>query len=114
MDELLALPVVVDLRTAARALGIGRNNAYQLAASGTFPCPIQRYGPQYRITRADLFRALGLNPAMVEPPGEPAEDRPIPVPASDHRDGLSGEAVRALYDAVMAAARVLVDRNAAP
>ena len=37
-DELRALPTVVDLMTAARALGIGRTKAYQLAASlASFP-----------------------------------------------------------------------------
>jgi hypothetical protein len=29
--ELLALPVVVDVPTAARALGLGRSTAYELA-----------------------------------------------------------------------------------
>jgi hypothetical protein len=33
-EELNALPTVVDLVTAARALGIGRTKAYQLAQTG--------------------------------------------------------------------------------
>jgi hypothetical protein len=33
-DEVYALPVVVDLPTAARALGLGRNTAYELVRSG--------------------------------------------------------------------------------
>lgn len=36
-DQLYALPIVVDLMTAARALGIGRSKAYQLASAGSFP-----------------------------------------------------------------------------
>jgi hypothetical protein len=64
MKELLELPVVVDLRTAARAFGIGKNKAYELAAAGNFPCPVLRFGQKYRVTRPHLFRALGLDPAM--------------------------------------------------
>jgi hypothetical protein len=112
MEELLALPVSFGIRTAARALGIGESTAYVMAANGTFLCPVLRLSQQYRVTRPDLFRALGLDPAMVARPTGSAGDGP--VPARGPRDGLSGEAVRALYDALMAAARVLVDRNAAP
>jgi predicted DNA-binding transcriptional regulator AlpA len=39
-DQLNALPTAVDLTTAARALGIGRTKAYQLAKAGEFPCRI--------------------------------------------------------------------------
>ena len=111
MEDLLALPVTIDLRTAARALGIGKNAAYEMAAAGTFPCPVQRYGQQYRMTRPHLFTYLGLDPAMVTLPAESAAGSP---PGRGQRDGLSGDAVRALYEALMAAARVLADRNAAP
>lgn len=44
-----ALPTVVDLMTAARALGIGRTKAYQLAHDGQFPCRIIRVGTNYNI-----------------------------------------------------------------
>jgi hypothetical protein len=43
-DELHALPTVVDLMTAARALDIGRTTAYQLAKAGQFPVRIIRVG----------------------------------------------------------------------
>jgi len=33
-DEVHALPVLVDLPTAARVLGLGRNTAYELVRSG--------------------------------------------------------------------------------
>jgi hypothetical protein len=36
--ELLALPVTVNVPTAARALGLGRPTAYELARRGEFPC----------------------------------------------------------------------------
>jgi len=57
--ELLALPVSVDLVTAARAFGFGRTKGHELARAGEFPVPVMRLGATYRVTRADLLRALG-------------------------------------------------------
>ena len=37
MDELLSLPVSVDLTTAGRAFGLGRTKAFELARQGRFP-----------------------------------------------------------------------------
>jgi hypothetical protein len=68
MEELLALPVSIDLRTAARALRIGKNKAYEQATAGTFPIPVRRSGAEWRCNRADLFRELGLDPATVAAP----------------------------------------------
>ncbi len=42
--ELLALPVVVDITTAARALGLGRSTGYELAQAREFPCRVLRVG----------------------------------------------------------------------
>jgi hypothetical protein len=61
-DQLYALPTVVDLMTAARALGIGRTKAYQLAHSGQFPCRIIRVGTNYNVPTADLLCLLGVTP----------------------------------------------------
>jgi hypothetical protein len=61
-DQLYALPTVVDLMTAARALGIGRTKAYQLAHADQFPCRIIRVGTNYNIPTADLLRLLGVTP----------------------------------------------------
>lgn len=36
LDEIAELPTVLDLLTAARALGIGRTTAYTLARDGGF------------------------------------------------------------------------------
>ncbi len=63
MAEALALPVSVDLATAARAHGIGRTKAHELARAGEFPCPVLRLGSRYRVTRADLLRSLGIDPS---------------------------------------------------
>ncbi len=58
--ELLALPAVVDLATAARALGIGRTKAYELAQTERFPCELLRVGNRYRCRTTDLLRLLNL------------------------------------------------------
>ncbi|MFH9424975.1 helix-turn-helix domain-containing protein [Streptomyces sp. NPDC017529] len=54
------LPVAVDLRTAARALGICSGTAYRLIYEGTFPCSIMRVGRQYRVPTTELMRVLGI------------------------------------------------------
>ncbi|HYS36665.1 MAG TPA: DNA-binding protein [Pseudonocardiaceae bacterium] len=58
--ELMALPVVVDLMTAARALQIGRTLAYELAQHGQFPCPVRRVGRTYHVPVAGLLELLGM------------------------------------------------------
>jgi predicted site-specific integrase-resolvase len=58
--ELLALPVVVDLVTAAKALGIGRTRAFELARRGEFPVPVLRVGMTYRVPTTPLRRLLGI------------------------------------------------------
>lgn len=61
--ELLNLPVTVNLATAARALGIGRNLAQRLAQSDQFPCKVQRLGRTYRVVTQGpegLLAACGI------------------------------------------------------
>jgi excisionase family DNA binding protein len=62
LGELRDLPAVVDLETAARALGIGRTKAYELAKHGEFPCRLRRIGNTYRVPTAELLRYLGIEP----------------------------------------------------
>lgn len=62
LNDLDTLPVVLDLRTAARLLGIGRTKAYELARAGRFPCRILRLGTSYRVPTAELLRYLGIHP----------------------------------------------------
>jgi predicted DNA-binding transcriptional regulator AlpA len=58
--ELLALPVSVPLwPDGAKALGLGRTLAYELAQRGDFPVRVLRLGNKYRLARADLLRYLG-------------------------------------------------------
>lgn len=64
--ELLSLPVTVDITTAARALGLGRSTAYELARRDAFPCRVLRIGSTYRVPTADLLRILGIEPPAAE------------------------------------------------
>ena len=57
------MPVVVDLPTAARLLGIGRTAAYQSVREGTWPTPIIRVGRSIRVPRQPLLVLLGLSTA---------------------------------------------------
>lgn len=59
-DELLALPVAIDLETSNRALGLGRSKGYELAKRGAYPCKVLRLGSAYRVVTADLLELLGL------------------------------------------------------
>jgi hypothetical protein len=63
MDELLRLPVSVDLTTAGRAFGLGRTKAFELARQGLFPVRVLRVGVKYRVPRSAIFEALGIDPA---------------------------------------------------
>jgi excisionase family DNA binding protein len=75
-EELRALPSAVDLATAARALGIGRTKAYQLARAGEFPCPVLPLGARFRVTRTHLFQVLGVSPESAAQAGaRPSDER---------------------------------------
>lgn len=60
LAEIAALPVTVDLITAARAVGIGRTTAHKLARAGQFPCPVLRIAGAYRVPTAGLLKLLGI------------------------------------------------------
>lgn len=59
-EELLALPVSVDLTTAGRAFGLGRTRSYELARAGQFPCRVIPVGRKFRVPRSALLEALGI------------------------------------------------------
>ncbi|MBA9003025.1 helix-turn-helix domain-containing protein [Thermomonospora cellulosilytica] len=63
--EVFGLPLVLDLRTAAKALGICPATAYRLIRSGAFPCTVLRVGHHYRIPTALLMEALGVEEVPV-------------------------------------------------
>ncbi|MFJ9816140.1 integrase [Streptomyces sp. NPDC101151] len=59
-DELMNLPVTVDLEVANRALGIGRTTGYSLAKGGQYPVRLLPGNRGYRVSRYDLLRYLGV------------------------------------------------------
>lgn len=63
VDEIRSWPVTVDVQTAGRAFGIGRDQAYRLAREGQFPVPVLRLGRYLRVTRAAVLDALGIKDA---------------------------------------------------
>lgn len=73
------LPAVVNLVTAARALGVGRTVAYELVRTGAWPTPVLRLGHQIKIPTAPLLALLGLSPSR--------EDETVPVGHDGHPRG---------------------------
>lgn len=61
-DEIDALGVATDLRTAARALGVSASQAYALVKADTFPVPVVRVGSRIVVPTEGLRTALGLTP----------------------------------------------------
>lgn len=80
LDELLALPVAIDLDTSNRVLNIGRTKGFLLAKRGQYPCRVMRIGNTYRVSRADLLRLLNIDPnggaAGSSHPAAPVEHAP--------------------------------------
>jgi hypothetical protein len=62
-EDLLALPAVLDLATAADVLGIGRTCAYELVRTAAWPTPVLRLGRLIRIPTAPLLDLLGIDRA---------------------------------------------------
>lgn len=60
MTELLTLPPAVSVSTAARALGIGKDKAYELIKAGCFPARVIPLGATCRVATASLWEALGV------------------------------------------------------
>ena len=64
--QLLALPSVVDLPTAASVLGLGRSAAYELVRLGQWPTPVLRLGRVIRVPTAPLLALLGVGTSVDE------------------------------------------------
>ena len=60
-EQILALPPVVDVPTAAAVLGVGRSAAYELIRCGTWPTPVLRLGKLIRVPTAPLLELLGVS-----------------------------------------------------
>ena len=60
VKELLSLPATVNVTTAGRALGIGRDKAYELIRNGSFPVRTLTLGGTVRVPTAELWKLLGV------------------------------------------------------
>ena len=61
VEQMLSLPPVVDVLTAAAILGIGRTAAYELIRIGQWPTPILRLGKLIRVPSAPLLDLVGVS-----------------------------------------------------
>lgn len=67
-NEVLAMPPLVDIATAARALTISRSVAYELIRAGEFPVPVLRVSTRnLRVKASDLRAYLGVDSPTSEP-----------------------------------------------
>ena len=64
-EELLELPAVVDVATAAQVLGVGRSCAYEMVRTGDWPTPVLRLGRLIRVPTAPLLELLGVEVVSV-------------------------------------------------
>jgi len=46
--------------TAGRFFGLGRDATYRAVKDGTFPVPVLKIGGRFRVTRASVLAALGI------------------------------------------------------
>lgn len=58
LEDIRTWPATVDVPTAARAFGLSRSHAYELAKVGSFPARIIPVGSKYRVVTASILRAL--------------------------------------------------------
>ncbi len=65
-EELLELPAVVDIPTAAEILGVGRSCAYEMVRTGDWPTPVLRLGRLIRVPTAPLLELLGVEVVSVD------------------------------------------------
>ncbi len=59
-EQLMELPAVVDVPTAAAILGIGRTAVYELIRTNAFPTPVLRLGKLIRLPTAPLLDLVGV------------------------------------------------------
>jgi predicted DNA-binding transcriptional regulator AlpA len=60
-EQILTLPPVVDVPTAAAVLGVGRSAAYELIRCGQWPTPVLRLGKLIRVPTAPLLELVGVS-----------------------------------------------------
>jgi len=82
------LPVMLDVPTAGRLLGISRATAYRLAATDDLPVPVVPVGRSLRVPAAPLLALLGVTPA-------PATDAVTAAERGTEASGTGGAAAPA-------------------
>ena len=78
-EDLKALPAVVDVGTAADALGLSRTAAYELIRAGHWPTPSFRVGRLIRIPSAPLLALLCVRPDDDTGIARPAAGAAVPA-----------------------------------
>ncbi|MFD4394208.1 DNA-binding protein [Kitasatospora sp. NPDC058478] len=66
LQEVRSLPVTINVVTAARALGLGPNTAYEAIRAGTFPLDMISVGGSKRVLTASLWRLLQVDGLVIE------------------------------------------------
>lgn len=65
-EDLVSLPAVIDVPTAADVLGVGKTAAYELIRCGEWPTPFFRLGKLIRIPTAPLLALLGVEADLAD------------------------------------------------
>jgi hypothetical protein len=60
--DLEDLPPTVPLQVASRILGIGRDHAYELVRSGSYPVRVMKSNGRIKVSKFDLLAFLGVVP----------------------------------------------------
>lgn len=86
-QQLTALPAVLDVPTAARALGLSRTAAYELIRTGEWPTPVFRLGRLIRIPTAPILELLGIDTVVER---NKIEKEPGPTDAGPEERRMKG------------------------
>jgi len=65
IPELLNLPAIVSLKTAAKAIDMSIGTAYKLVHQNRFPCTVLRPSHHYKVPTAGLLRCLEIENSLV-------------------------------------------------
>jgi hypothetical protein len=89
-EDVRAMPVVVDLTTAGKVFGLGRDLSVVLAETGEFPTPVLRLGRRRMVTRAAILAALGIPDAPSNPLARGASSQVSDGSADNESAGREG------------------------